>query len=76
MTKLWQLIQPEEYDQAVMREPGSCVLLAAGDLRSGRQLLEDFEADQKLKIQRINSVSEHVVFGMLRICLCSPLFKD
>ena len=32
-----RVIGVDEYDAAVMREPDSCPLLAAGDLRSGRQ---------------------------------------
>ena len=32
-----RVISVDEYDAAVMREPGACPLIAAGDLRSGRQ---------------------------------------
>ena len=32
-----RIISVDEYDAAVMREPENCPLIAAGDLRSGRQ---------------------------------------
>ncbi len=40
-----RVISPDEYDAAVLREPGSCPLFATGDRRSGRQLLADAPTD-------------------------------
>jgi hypothetical protein len=40
ITHLLESISPGEYDAAVMRSPELCPLLAAEDLRSGRQVGE------------------------------------
>ena len=39
-------ITPEEYDDAALRRPASVPLRAMGDLRTGRQLLADADADR------------------------------
>ncbi len=40
-----RVVSPDEYDEAVIREPASCPLFVTGDRRSGRQLLADASAD-------------------------------
>ena len=47
-------IDAAEYDAAALRAPHECPLLAMGDLRSGRQLLEDFHADGRLTVARMS----------------------
>ena len=41
-----RVITPEEYDDAALRRPASVPLRAMGDLRTGRQLLADADADR------------------------------
>ena len=48
-----RLITPDEYDAAVLTAPRACPLFAMGDLRSGRQLLEDFDADARWTVRRL-----------------------
>ncbi len=55
VTHAHRLIDPAEYDAAVRRVPGECPLFVMGDLRSGRQLLEDFAADTRLTVSRMAS---------------------
>ncbi len=53
MTHVHRIIDAAEYDEAVRRAPGECPLFVMGDLRSGRQLLEDFAADRRLSVRRM-----------------------
>ena len=53
MTHVHRIIDAAEYDAAVRRVPGECPLFVMGDLRSGRQLLEDFAADRRLTVSRM-----------------------
>ena len=47
VTHLLRPISPSEYDAAVRASPAQCPLLAAGDPRSGHQLLADAAADAR-----------------------------
>ena len=49
----YQLITADEYDAAVLTAPRACPPFAMGDLRSGRQLLEDFDADARWTVRRL-----------------------
>jgi hypothetical protein len=42
---LTRVVTPEEYDEAVRRVPEMCPMYYMGDRRTGRQLLNDFDAD-------------------------------
>jgi hypothetical protein len=42
---LTRVVTPEEYDEAVRRVPEMCPMYYMGDRRTGRQLLDDFDAD-------------------------------
>jgi hypothetical protein len=53
VTHVHRIIDAAEYDAAVRSVPGECPLFVMGDLRSGRQLLEDFAADQRLTVRRM-----------------------
>jgi hypothetical protein len=48
-------VPPAEYDAAVLQAPEECPLIVMGDLRSGRQLLEDFAADMRLTMRRLSA---------------------
>ena len=50
MRHSYRPITPEQYDAAVARSPFSCPLHAMGDLRTGAQLLADFEADSAVSL--------------------------
>ena len=45
MRYLTRTVTPDEYDEAVRRAPETCPMYYMGDRRTGRQLLDDFEAD-------------------------------
>jgi hypothetical protein len=53
VTHVTRPITADEYDAAVMRAPEECPLFAMGDLRSGRQLLEDCAADRRICVHRV-----------------------
>jgi hypothetical protein len=41
-----EVVSPDEYDEAVRRDPMVSALAATGDLRTGRQLLAEAAADR------------------------------
>ncbi len=41
-----EVVSPDEYDEAVRRNPMVSALSATGDLRTGRQLLDDAAEDR------------------------------
>ncbi len=45
-----QAVSPEEYDDAVRRNPMASTLAATGDLRTGRQLLADAAKDHFISV--------------------------
>ena len=55
VSHVFRQICPSEYDAAVLHTPAECPLFAMGDLRSGRQLLEDFPADSRLTMRRLSA---------------------
>ena len=44
---LYRVVSPEEYDEAVQRNPSASLLAATGDHRSGQQLLTDGAFDAR-----------------------------
>ena len=54
MSRASRVIDAAEYDAAARQTPDECPLLAMGDLRSGRQLLDDFAADSRRTVSRMS----------------------
>ena len=66
VTVLMKAIGPDEYDDAVRRNPASCIPYAMGDTRCGRRLLADFPRDARRTVAELGSAAEDA--GLIR-CL-------
>ena len=63
-----QAVSPDEYDEAVRHDPTVSTLSATGDMRTGRQLLEDMAADQRVTVRRMARVKrKSAVLCRLRV---------
>ena len=63
---LLRAIGPDEYDDAVRRNPIACIPHTTGDTRCGRRLLADFRHDARRTVAELGSAAEDA--GLIR-CL-------
>jgi hypothetical protein len=61
-----RVIDPAEYDAAVMGNPSACPLYLAGDLRSGRQVFPYCECKSEIGVAVLFLIADRVGFAHAR----------